>query len=318
MLNSFYYYEYIVVLRNINSQYMKPFIVSLLMLTSVYTWAQKTDKALLRIKYDFSHMLDTNKRNDYYKETMLLVTGKDASAFLSYDKVLRDAEAKKSFEEQYKQQGGDIRVMKSPPFKRPLRDTELFYFAKDGKRFIRENFGQVYIVEEKTDKINWNIHKDTLTISGIPCKKATAIYKGRNWIAWFAEELPFVSGPWKLAGLPGLILQAYDDKREVIFDFAGIEKVEEMRIKEKTGEGQFKKLGSSQWLTASEIAVPTEGIKATSAEVNRLKEARAKDPVGFAKTQLANLGFGGITPVSTGTPTAANHTIQTVNNPIEK
>lgn len=297
---------------------MRRFIISLLILISFHVWAQKPDKALLRIKYDFSHMLDTNKRDDYYKETMLLVTGKDASAFLSYDKALRDEEAKKSFEEQFKQQGGDIRVIKSPPFKRPVRDAELFYFANGEKRFTRENLGQIYIVEEKADKINWTIHKDTLTISGIPCKKATTFYKGRNWIAWFAEQLPFISGPWKLTGLPGLILQAYDDRREVIFDFAGMERIEDIQKKQKTGDGQFKKLGSSHWLTASEIDLPADGIKATLAEINRLKEARAKDPAGFAKTQLANLGFGGITPVSPGTPTAVNRIVKTVNNPIEK
>lgn len=298
---------------------MKYCIISLLILTSYHSLAQKTDKALLRIKYDFSHILDTGKRQDYYKETMLLVTGKDASAFLSYDKVLKNEEARKSFEEQYRQQGGEVRIMKSPPFKRPVRETEFFHFSRDEKRFTRENLGQIYIVEEKADKINWTIHKDTLTISEILCKKATAFYKGRNWIAWFAEELPFVSGPWKLAGLPGLILQAYDDKREVIFDFAGIEKVEEIPTKEKPGEGQFKKLGSSHWLTATEISVPVDGIKATLTEVNRLKEARAKDPVGFARTQLANLGFGGLKPVATGTASIPNQPpVQTVNNPIEK
>ena len=49
---------------------------------------------------------------------------------------------------------------------------------------------------------------------GYTCHKAVADFRGREWIAWYAPELPLSYGPWKLCGLPGLILEAYDNKLE--------------------------------------------------------------------------------------------------------
>ena len=51
-----------------------------------------------------------------------------------------------------------------------------------------------------------------MTVCGYPCLKATMSYGGRNWEAWYTEEIPSSYGPWKFAGLPGLIMKVNDDK----------------------------------------------------------------------------------------------------------
>ena len=49
------------------------------------------------------------------------------------------------------------------------------------------------------------------------CKKAVGIFRGREYTAWYTENIPIPYGPWKLQGLPGLILEAYNAEQEIYF-----------------------------------------------------------------------------------------------------
>lgn len=56
------------------------------------------------------------------------------------------------------------------------------------------------------------MHEDTTTILNIVCQKATMEFRGREYTAWFTMDIPINDGPWKLYGLPGLILKAEDSE----------------------------------------------------------------------------------------------------------
>lgn len=56
----------------------------------------------------------------------------------------------------------------------------------------------------------WRIYEDTMTVCGFLCHKAVTHFRGRTWTVWYADNLPIDGGPWKLHGLPGLILKATD------------------------------------------------------------------------------------------------------------
>lgn len=67
-----------------------------------------------------------------------------------------------------------------------------------------------YILDDSiTDKFRWTI-SDTAQkiILGYTCKMATCEFRGRQYKAYYSEGLPFNTGPWKLTGLPGTILEA--------------------------------------------------------------------------------------------------------------
>ena len=77
-------------------------------------------------------------------------------------------------------------------------------------------------VKEKIPKINWVISNEFKIVGKYNCQKANGNFRGRDYTAWFAVEIPLPYGPWKLNGLPGLILEAYDTNKEIYFYFKSI------------------------------------------------------------------------------------------------
>lgn len=67
---------------------------------------------------------------------------------------------------------------------------------------------------------DWQLVDGNKDIAGYHCSKATIKYGDRHWIVWYTEQLPLPFGPWKLAGLPGLILSAEDESGEIAFELA--------------------------------------------------------------------------------------------------
>lgn len=66
------------------------------------------------------------------------------------------------------------------------------------------------VLTEDFAALDWELAEDTLTVCDHLCYKAITHYGGRTWEAWYAEDIPMSYGPWKLSGLPGLIMAAND------------------------------------------------------------------------------------------------------------
>lgn len=64
---------------------------------------------------------------------------------------------------------------------------------------------------------NWTILKDIKYFNNVKVQKAETKWEGRNWTAWFDPEIPFQEGPYKFNGLPGLIVELYDNKNNFNF-----------------------------------------------------------------------------------------------------
>lgn len=67
-----------------------------------------------------------------------------------------------------------------------------------------------YSYTESGSPISWNFAEETDTVCGYTCQKAVGEYGGRTWTVWYSTEIPVSFGPWKLCGLPGLVLAAKD------------------------------------------------------------------------------------------------------------
>ena len=78
-----------------------------------------------------------------------------------------------------------------------------------GQTTVREFiFPHEYEGYEPTPDITWTLTDDTLTVSGYLCQQAMATFRGLEWHVWYTEEIPSSAGPWRLRGLPGLIVEA--------------------------------------------------------------------------------------------------------------
>lgn len=82
---------------------------------------------------------------------------------------------------------------------------------------------ELVIVDDSMPPIDWTIHPDTRLFGKLKAQRATAFTRGRHYTAWFCPQIPISTGPWKLYGLPGLILEAYDASGEVRFEFVALQ-----------------------------------------------------------------------------------------------
>ncbi len=80
----------------------------------------------------------------------------------------------------------------------------------------------LYLVADTIITIPWKLSKNTKKIQNIECFSAQAEYRGRVWTAWYAPSIPILSGPWKLYGLPGMILEAEDREGLIRFECESI------------------------------------------------------------------------------------------------
>ncbi|MEG1586764.1 MAG: GLPGLI family protein [Bacteroidales bacterium] len=71
---------------------------------------------------------------------------------------------------------------------------------------------------ELTPKMDWILLNDVDTVAGYSCKTALTHFRGRVWKVWYAQEIPIMTGPWKLCGLPGVILRAIDEEKTYSFE----------------------------------------------------------------------------------------------------
>ena len=91
----------------------------------------------------------------------------------------------------------------------------------EGQTTVREFiFPHDYEGYEPTPDIAWTLTDNTLTIGGYYCQTATCKFRGVAWTVCYTEEIPSSAGPWRLRGLPGLIVKAESEAHT--FSLAGL------------------------------------------------------------------------------------------------
>lgn len=94
--------------------------------------------------------------------------------------------------------------------------------------FDNENFISIkegYYSFKTTDKIGWVISDETKKVENYSLQKASTRFGGRDWIAWFCKDIPFNEGPYKFRGLPGIIFELMDSKKNFVYHLVKSQKL---------------------------------------------------------------------------------------------
>ena len=108
---------------------------------------------------------------------------------------------------------------------RPKYDLSILKYKNEGKL---AGFDCIlmdyYTYEEPIPQMKWTLLPESEDICGYKCYKAITNFRGRQWEAWYTDEIPLNNGPWKLGNLPGLILKAQDITNDHIFEALAVRK----------------------------------------------------------------------------------------------
>jgi GLPGLI family protein len=258
-------------------------IVIMLLFAPTLLLAQTPESVIAKVYYKFTYQYDTTNTNLVKTENYVVLLGKSSSKCKSYDRALQDS----AMLANYKLTGA-----MAPPAGKRADGEELYYYFIPKKSFLRVRILGDYAVEKPFNNLNWKIDKETRKIANLNCQKATASYMGRDYTAWFTTSLPFQAGPWKLHGLPGLIVSAYDKTGRIKFDFGGFEQV-------KNSE--------------EETAWDKKATQITWEDYTKIAKAMENDPKGFLEKR-----FGGT--LTTGRPLPHRNFLapnKSINFPLE-
>ncbi|WBL25216.1 GLPGLI family protein [Zunongwangia sp. HGR-M22] len=196
------------------------FILAFLMLSAFPLQAQ--NKLNYRVSYELTYKLDSTDLESSKSEVMWLFANNDSSLFISRGAALKDSIKKNVIAAEI---GSEKWRSKMEAAK-----TEFEYRIFKNKAENKIGYG-IKLLSDKLyysnslDQIKWEIQANAKDIAGYNAQKATTSFAGRDYIAWFTPEIPLTDGPYKFAGLPGLILELQDTEAEYFFKFAGFEKL---------------------------------------------------------------------------------------------
>lgn len=177
--------------------------------------------------------LDSSKLNVYYDlqvkdsaeestERFILSIGNSLAVFKSFDKYISDSTYGDGIQKITTSNSLTIKGLDPRAYKNTT--TEICELLGKSVFFISDELVMnKYRMIDSIKDISWQIYSDTQTINGLSTQKAIANFKGRTYEAWFSSSIPYPYGPWKLKGLPGLIVKVRDAKSEFTFILTKIE-----------------------------------------------------------------------------------------------
>ena len=163
----------------------------------------------LQVIYHYSSVIDTIEKTKT-GERMQLEVGRNLSKFSSYERFMMDSLLSHSPHPNVPEIAVHVLSRKrvSPEF----FETVYLNYPTGQLTVSGRLVAADFIYEEPMPVFNWTITDTTGVWCGYTTIKAVCHFRGRDYEAWFAPDIPVSRGPWKFYGLPGLILIVKDSE----------------------------------------------------------------------------------------------------------
>jgi len=221
------------------------------------------DEVTYRFTYRTMFSEDTVGRAKYYDNQVLEIGAKYLRYYSLFAEVMDSTWYKHSVTGEKKAPGDSYNPTEElQSGEIGLYEDLFFNYPEQGSlTVINAIRNKTYSYSETIPSFGWKITDKTAVILGYECNEAVTDFRGRRWYAWFTYDIPLRYGPWKLGGLPGLILKAEDADGLYTYELIGIQKPH--------SEPMYK------------YKIP-QVIKCKRDDILRINDMRWKDPYGHA------------------------------------
>jgi GLPGLI family protein len=216
---------------------MKHFCLIFALLTLLYApgaYAKSKDfpHAEVKVSYSYAHKrlkTDAKAYDDEY--VMLLLANSRYSKFFSphteYLDSLDSTPSGRALSDRLLHEGIKKYIETKDESAIPAKNGSMYVFKSldDSTVTVYDQAGmsEFGYYTEPLAEMRWEIGDSIKNVLNYECVMAATDYHGRHWTVWFTTDIPLQDGPWKLCGLPGLILEASDSSGQHHFIATGIE-----------------------------------------------------------------------------------------------
>lgn len=228
---------------------MRKVLIILCFVITVQIQAQSEYITDYEIQYEAKYSLDSLNLDNKITEVFYLYAGKEFGVFMNYN----TAHSKEIAVYNKELMQSNNRGASTKNVSRETNYKRTFYKDRENNQVKVEGqiLDETYLYNEPAVPLNWEIIDEIKEYLGYTVQKATTSFAGRDFVAWFAVEIPINDGPYIFYGLPGLIVELYDTEKHYYFGLLNLEKLSEPKIweiadnvKEVTRE-EFKKVEPS-------------------------------------------------------------------------
>lgn len=265
----------------------------LVILSSINT-AICQDKIKILLEYKMVHVVDTTQPANPRITFCMLIAGSGMSVYDDYYRSMRYLGYTGITVDRVYDNQTDIAEAVAG-----ITCDQIFINFESEELITGSYFGKtLYTKAEPLTKLAWTIQPQKKKILAQECQRAITTFGGRNYTVWFAPAIPINAGPWKLNGLPGIILAANDEKNEIEFTCIKITMPEE---------------------NVPLIAASKSATRLSTEKFNKAKKMFDKNPQADMSTSDPRGSIMAITtPLNFHVDTKTKSKPRPMNNPIEK